>query len=128
MPGKTASRLSEKQKTRIAEAMIDIINKHSMFCEVNIYVNGGVMKSEYTGGNPNAQTRTTSKGGTAYTFIPDTPYTDQYGNPDLITCTFEGPLYTAMNYDTDSKVEPELNHMLKSGRGYRTGRCTACLE
>ena len=114
MAGQTKAKLTERQKTAIAEAMIDIIAKYDMFYDVNIHVNNAVMKSDYTGKDPNAQVKITPKGHTPYTFLPNMPYTDQYGNPELITCTFEGPLYEALNYCCDTKVERELNHLLDS--------------
>lgn len=92
-------------KERFAMKIIEWLAKRELWYEVAIYVNGKCYSAESYDKTKNPVRLQTSKDGVTYyaTDVPDPTVIVEYANPDLITMTFEGPLYQALNYDSDTE-------------------------
>ena len=90
-------------KERFAMKIIEWLAKRELWYEVAIYVNGKCYSADGYDKTKNPVQLQTPKGGVTYyaTDVPDPTVIVEYANPDLITMTFEGPLYQALNYDSD---------------------------
>lgn len=90
-------------KERFAMKIIEWLAKRELWYEVAIYVNGKCYSADGSDKTKNPVRLQTPKDGVTYyvTDVPDPTVIVEYANPDLITMTFEGPLYQALNYDND---------------------------
>lgn len=90
-------------KERFAMKIIEWLAKRELWYEVAIYVNGKCYSADGYDKTKNPVRLQTPKDGVTYyvTDVPDPTVIVEYANPDLITMTFEGPLYQALNYDSD---------------------------
>lgn len=103
--------LTQKIQNRNTKLMLDIINylqKHNMFYMINIYANGRKYSSD---NDENAAIATLeSKHGKYYDY-GEWNVTEQieYCNPEILTMTFEGPLYHAYNgYSGYTNAEEDI--------------------
>lgn len=92
-------------KERFAMKIIEWLAKRELWYEVAIYVNGKCYSADGYDKTKNPMRLQTPKGGVTYyaTDVPDPTVIVECANPDLITMTFEGPLYQALNYDSDTE-------------------------
>ena len=92
-------------KERFATKIIEWLAKRELWYEVAIYVNGKCYSADGYDKTKNPVRLQTPKDGVTYyaTDVPDPTVIVEYANPDLITMTFEGPLYQALNYDSDTE-------------------------
>lgn len=92
-------------KERFAMKIIEWLAKRELWYEVSIYVNGKRYSADSYDKTKNPVRRQTPKGGVTYyaTDVTDPTVIVEYANPDLITMTFEGPLYQALNYNSDTE-------------------------
>lgn len=92
-------------KERFAMKIIEWLAKRDLWDEVAIYVNGKCYFADSYDKTKNPMRLQTPKGGVTYyaTDVPDPTVIVEYANPELITMTFEGPLYQALNYDSDTE-------------------------
>lgn len=92
-------------KERFAMKIIEWLAKRELWYEVAIYVNGKCYSADGYDKTKNPVRLQTPKNGVTYyaTDVPDPTVIVEYANPDLITMTFEGPLYQALNYDSDTE-------------------------
>lgn len=90
-------------KERFAMKIIEWLAKRELWYEVAIYVNGKRYSADSYDKTKNPMRLQTPKDGVTYyaVDVPDPTVIVEYANPDLITMTFEGPLYQALNYDSD---------------------------
>lgn len=101
--------LTEKQKKRNLKLMEDIIKylqKHEMFEMITIYVNG----HKYTDDKRENAIECSTKYGPYYDNGPcDVTTILEYNNPDILTMSFEGPLYHAYNgYSGHTSAEEDI--------------------
>lgn len=92
-------------KERFAMKIIEWLAKRELWYEVAIYVNGKCYSADGYDKTKNPVRLQTPKDGVTYyaTDVPDPTVIVEYANPDLIAMTFEGPLYQALNYDSDTE-------------------------
>ena len=90
-------------KERFAMKIIEWLTNLELWYDVAIYVNGKCYSADNFDITKNPVRLQTPKDGVTYyaTDVPDPTVIVEYANPDLITMTFEGPLYQALNYDSD---------------------------
>lgn len=92
-------------KERFAMKIIEWLARRELWYEVAIYVNGKCYSADGYDKTKNPVRLQTPKDGVTYyaTDVTDPTVIVEYANPDLITMTFEGPLYQALNYDSDTE-------------------------
>lgn len=92
---KTLTKQTQKRNQKLMLDIINYLQKRSMFSDVNIYCNNHKYSSEET----KDAVPLTSKNGTYYDCGEwDVGKQIEYCNPDILTMTFEGPLYHDYNY------------------------------
>ena len=103
-------RLSSAKMEKLAIELLTYLQQHSLFDYVYIYVNN---KCYCQNRIDNQGQRFETKYGRYY-IIPDMPVREilEYCNPETITVSFDGALYTAINYGYGS-TEADLNTMFK---------------
>lgn len=86
-------------KERFAMKIIEWLAERELWDEVAIYVNGKRYSADNYDKTKNPKRLQTPKKGVTYYAIdvPNPTVIVKYANPDLITMTFEGPLYHALN-------------------------------
>lgn len=106
----TPKRLPPTKMEKLALELVTYLQKHDMFDYVYIYVNNKCYCKHRTDGHG---TRFTTKYGDYYV-IPEMPVREmlEYCNPETITVSFDGALYTAINYGYGS-TETDLNAIFK---------------
>lgn len=91
-------------KRRFVMRLIDWLESYGFWQDVAIYANGLKFASDRYNEDTEIIESTTRKGTIYYeSRVPDPRKIVEYANPDLITMTFEGPLYNAINYDSDAE-------------------------
>ena len=105
--------MRKARKHELAEALIDLLARHELFEEVQIFVNGGRLGSWPSDKHPGTENRVTKHGKIPYKFTENYPYNETYANPDLLTFTFEGLLYDVINQDLMPSVREEMDELFK---------------
>lgn len=95
-------KLANKRKEELVIDIIEYLQQHDMFFDINIYANN---KRFSTDKHKNDESRTSKHG--EYYVSECTKIPVEYNNPNTVTMTFEGPLYDALNYGS-GKTEDEL--------------------
>lgn len=108
-------KLTPAKLEKLAIELMEYLQKNEMFEYVYIYVNN---KCYAQSRHNDKGTRHQSKYGHYY-IIPDMPVREmlEYCNPETITVSFDGALYTAINYGLGT-VEADLNKMFKKHNMY----------
>lgn len=106
----TPKRLSPAKMEKLALELVTYLQQNEMFDYVYIYVNNKCYCKHRTDGR--GQRFTTKYG--SYYIVPDMPVKEMlhYCNPETISVSFDGALYTALNSGIGS-VEDDLNKMFK---------------
>lgn len=110
--------LSKTRKQQLAEDLIDLLDKHGLFEEMQVFVNGNRLTDYMPAKTESAQKHNTEKNHTPYWLTEKCPPKDCYANPDLITFTFEGALYEIMNNCPNSKTIQEMNALFEKYNVY----------
>jgi len=103
----TKEQKAERNERLLAD-IIDYLTAQDVFDDVAIYTNGHKYSDKKS---EEAVERKTEKGSKYYDHGEwDVTSQIEYCNPDILTMTFEGDLYDALNYDF--KAEEGLNRIL----------------
>lgn len=88
-------------KEKFVRKLIDWLAERDLWFETSIYACGKRYSDDVYGADKDiAEKQVTEKSNAYYvTDCPDPRAIVEYANPDLITMTFEGPLYHALNYE-----------------------------
>ena len=126
----TDKKLTLKQKISLTEQIIKFLIKHELFYDVSIYAAGRRYSSNKHNGFVKIEELSVKTDDCAFT-VWRSPGSDvkvpcEYGNPDTLTMTFEGPFYSVVNYRGDTeycdRITGEFNEILKQyGLYYELG-------
>lgn len=109
---KITEQSSNEEKETLVKDLIKWLVNHNMFSDINIYCNNKCWKSDNHKPHSNMTAiRDNSIYPDGVIYVYDNINVKQYieyANPKLITMSFEGPLYHALNYG-NWKLEQELN-------------------
>lgn len=107
--------MSEAQNQKLMEDIIDYLEPHELFEDVNIYTNDHKYSSDKPRIADSSVTELTTSKGNKYYDYGKWNVTSQveYNNPDSVTMTFEGDLYDALNYDDKGIVMTKLEQIGK---------------
>lgn len=94
---------------KLAMELIDLLIEHDMYIDVTIYVNNEMWSA--TRGRNDIERHTPKQNTFFVTDNVDVSKRIEYANPDTITLTFEGPLYTALNYYDQSHIRDRLDKL-----------------
>lgn len=117
---KVTNKSTPEEKEKVVYDLIKLLIKHDMFSDVNIYCNDKRWKSEWDGpGKPEDKDCYLLKDKDQKTITPVYVQNDvkaydyiAFANPNLITMSYEGPLYDALNYGY--KMEKELTKFFEA--------------
>lgn len=111
-------KLTTKQLHDLAVDIIEWLQKHDMFTDINIYVNG----LKYSDDELLSDLTEKTKLGYYYVFYDYNPEQYfEYCNPDTLTMSFEGPLYDMLNYSCGDEEEDFKDIFRKYGLYYELG-------
>lgn len=107
--------MSKAQNQKLMEDIIDYLEAHELFEDVNIYTNDHRYSSDKPRIADSSVTElTTSKGNKYYDYGKwNVASQVEYNNPDSVTMTFEGVLYDVINYDDEETVMTKLEQIGK---------------
>ena len=117
-----------KAKEKFVITLIDWLATNDLWYDTCIYANNKRYASTYIPPCPIIKSKptfdptnktctsiTTPKTNTDVYVTSNVDATDyiEYANPELITMSFEGPLYTALNYESDGRTERALEKLFE---------------
>lgn len=107
--------MTKRKKKELAEQLIDLLSKYDCFIDVAIYDGNDCMVPAPVNAHAGEPEIMATRGmNTPYRLIKNRPYRDEYGNPDTLTVTFEGPLYDFMNGSDPLDVRSKMDALFES--------------
>ena len=94
---------------KLAMELIDLLIEHDMYIDGPSYVNNKVLSP--TRDRIDVERLPPKQNSFFVTDNVNVTPRIEYANPDTITLTFEGPLYTALNYYDQSHIRDKLDEL-----------------